>query len=80
MHGGEGAAEGALLLLGAVLAALRDSNQWTRTILNPSSHHLTRKNTALGNNGHMLARELLLELADETLLDPVEALQETEGH
>jgi hypothetical protein len=58
---GEGAGEGALLLVGAVLAALAGED------------------AALGHNGDMLPRELLFQLTDQALLDPVEGLEKPEG-
>ena len=42
--------------------------------------HLAGKDAALGDDGHVLARELLFQFADEALLDPVEGLEQPEGH
>ena len=42
--------------------------------------YLAGEDTTLSNDGHMLPRELLFQLADQTLLNPVEGLEEPEGH
>lgn len=68
------------VLKGLVVDRLKGAREGAGLLGNPVGAALAGENAALRDDDHVLPRELLLQLADKALLDPVEALEEAEGH